>query len=68
VLNEIVFSPEAFTMSFASDNRTCESWRNVDFSAVTSQVSCVAEIFGFAARDGTFVWSSVFVHVFPVDS
>lgn len=32
---------------------------------MSSQVSCVAEVFDFAPRDGTFVWPSVLVHVFP---
>jgi hypothetical protein len=38
----------------------------VDLSSVTSQVSYVAEVSGFAARDRTLVWSGVLVHVFPV--
>jgi hypothetical protein len=32
---------------------------------VSSQVSCVAEVFDFALGDETFVWPSVLAHVFP---
>lgn len=38
----------------------------MNFPVVTSKVSCIAEIFDFAASDGALVGSSVFVHVFPV--
>lgn len=36
----------------------------MNFPVVTSKVSCIAEIFDFAASDGALVGSSVFVHVF----
>lgn len=65
MLYKVVLPPEALSMSFTSGNRASESWWSVNFSVVSSQVSCVAEVFDFAPRDGTFVWPSVLVHVFP---
>ena len=65
MLYEVVLSSEALSMPFTSGNRASESWRSVDFSAVSSQVSCVTEVFDFALGNRTFVWPSVLVHVFP---
>jgi hypothetical protein len=64
MLNEVVLSSNASAMPLAYDYRVDECRRSVDFSTVTSQVSCVAEVFDFATGDWTLVWSSVLIRVF----
>jgi hypothetical protein len=66
MLCEIVLPSKPLSMSFASDNRADERRRAVNLPSVTSQISWVAEVFDFTTRDGTFVRSSMFVHVFPI--